>query len=164
MPDTCERNLHPLGGFLVRRITLSVDDALAERFEAWAKAHGYAQRSEAFRDLLRERLERELVESEEGHCVASLTYVYNHHERRLAERLTEHQHRHHTTCLSTVHVHLDADHCLEVQLLKGRIAAMRRYADTLLAERGVSHGHLHLVPVQRHGPEEDAHVHYTPAV
>jgi CopG family nickel-responsive transcriptional regulator len=147
----------------MRRITLSLDEELARQFDSWAQRHGYGQRSEAFRDLLRERLEREAIEVAQGLCVGSLSYVYNHHERHLAERLTVQQHDNHALCLSTVHVHLDHEHCLEVQLLRGPIAGVRRYADAVIAERGVRHGHLHLVPV-RETPEQHGHAHLTPAV
>lgn len=152
----------------MRRITLSMDDKLADEFDAWAERKGYQQRSEAFRDLLRERLEREQKSTGEGDCVGSLTYVFNHHERRLAERLTKQQHEHHDVCHSTLHFHLDHDNCLEVVLLKGSLKDVRDFAEATVAERGVRHGNIHLVPVKpahRHSHvliTGHKHSHFTP--
>ncbi len=132
----------------MRRITLSLDDTLADDFDAWAARHAYDTRSEAFRDLLRGRLGQERVDDGAAtHCIATVSYVYDHHERQLAMRLAEQQHRHHGLTLSTLHIHLDHDHCLEVVALRGRLAEVRRFAESLIAERGVRHGHVHLVPV-----------------
>lgn len=149
----------------MRRVTLSLDDPLADEFDAWASRHGYTTRSEAFRDLLRGRLEQERVE--EGgasHCVATVSYVYDHHERQLAKRLAERQHGHHGLTLSTLHVHLDHDHCLEVVALRGRTDEVRRFAESLIAERGVRHGQLHLVPVSLEISRlrGESHVHLKP--
>lgn len=132
----------------MRRITLSLDDHLADEFDSWAERHGYEHRSEAFRDLLRGRLERERIQSgKAGHCVATVSYVYNHHERQLASRLAESQHAHHSLSVATMHVHLDHDTCLEVMALKGPLAQVREFGEALIAERGVRHGQLHVVPV-----------------
>ena len=68
--------------------------------------------------------------------------VYDHHVRRLSEKLTDIQHDHHKTVLSTLHVHLDHDNCLEVVVLKGKSAAVRHLADALLSAKGVKHGRL----------------------
>lgn len=149
----------------MRRITLSLDETLAEQFDAWAERHGYENRSEAFRDLLRGRLESERIDAgQASHCVATVSYVYNHHERRLASRLAGHQHDHHGLSLATLHVHLDHDHCLETMALRGPLKQVQAFGESLIAERGVRHGHLHLVPValeisKLHG---EAHVHLSP--
>ena len=132
----------------MRRITLSLDDQLADQFDAWAERHGYENRSEAFRDLLRGRLENErLDDGRASHCVATVSYVYNHHERQLASRLAENQHDHHGLSMATMHVHLDHDNCLETMALRGPLKQVQAFAESLIAERGVRHGHLHLVPV-----------------
>lgn len=151
----------------MQRITLSVDDELAEDFERWAQRHGYENRSEAFRDLLRQQLSQEQQQdgAADSHCVAALSYVYNHHERQLASRLAANQHDHHGLCLSTLHVHLDHDDCLEVAVLRGHLKQVREFAASLIAERGVRHGQLHLVPVevqftQVHG---EPHLHLHPS-
>jgi CopG family nickel-responsive transcriptional regulator len=102
----------------------------------------------------------------DGQCVANLSYVYNHHERELAERLMTIQHAHHDLTVSTMHAHLDHDHCIETVLLKGPVQAVRRFANALVAERGVRHGQLNLVMVDlsrahRHGDGEP-HMHLKP--
>jgi CopG family nickel-responsive transcriptional regulator len=131
------------------RFTISLDEHLAQAFDQLIRSRGYTNRSEAIRDILREELERSRLAREEApHCVASLSYVYNHHERQLAERLTAHQHHAHDLVVSTMHVHLDHDHCLETVILRGPTAEVRRFADRLSAERGVRHGQLNLIPTE----------------
>jgi CopG family nickel-responsive transcriptional regulator len=153
----------------MERFTISLDEHLAEAFDQWIGQRGYANRSEAVRDLLRAELERSRQRSPQGlHCVACLSYVYNHHERELGERLTDMHHAHHDLGLSTTHVHLDHEHCLETVLLRGPSVAVRAFADQVCAERGVHHGHLNLISVESHhhhahDDEAGAHVHLKPA-
>ena len=143
----------------MERFTISLDAKLAADFEAWIAERGYANRSEAVRDLLRQELDRAGLKAETAaRCIASLSYVYRHHERDLAERLTALQHAHHDLTVSSLHVHLDHDHCLETVVLRGDTAAVRRFADALCAERGVHHGSLNLIGVELHQP----HVHAGP--
>ncbi len=85
-------------------------------------------------------------------CVACLSYVYNHHERELAERLTTLYHAHHDLTISSMHAHLDHDHCLETAILRGATVAVARFADEVCAERGVHHGKLNLIGVELHEP------------
>jgi CopG family nickel-responsive transcriptional regulator len=132
----------------MERFTISLEEPLAEEFDRLIKARGYTNRSEAVRDMLRDRIEESRQAADEGHCVACLSYVYNHHERELAERLTHLQHEHHDLCVATTHAHLDHEACLETVLLRGPTAAVRRFADALVAERGVHHGRLNLVSVE----------------
>jgi CopG family nickel-responsive transcriptional regulator len=95
------------------------------------------------------------------HCVASFSYVYNHHERELAERLTEAQHARHDLVVAAMHVHLDHDNCLESVVLKGPTAAVQGFANELQAQRGVRHGHINLITVEtgdaHHGPHAHRH-------
>ena len=138
----------------MERFTISLDEALASQFDQLIAARGYSNRSEAVRDLIRGAIESDrLRETPAGHCVANLSYVYNHHERELAERLTGLQHDHHDLTVAAMHSHLDHDNCLESVILKGATADVRQFADALMAERGVRHGKLNLVSVeveQRH--------------
>jgi CopG family nickel-responsive transcriptional regulator len=144
----------------MQRLTISIDDELAEAFEALMQARGYRNRSEAFRDLLRRELDdMRLARHHAGHCVASLSYVYNHHERRLAERLVAMQHDHHDLALSTMHVHLDHDDCLESVMLQGRVGAVRQFASAIIAETGVRHGSINLIPADVERPARAAHTH-----
>lgn len=141
------------------RYTISLDEVLAAEFDRLIRSRGYTNRSEAIRDILRRELEAaRLARAEAPHCVASLSYVYNHHERQLAERLTEQQHHAHDLVVSTLHVHLDHDHCLEAVVLRGATEEVRRFADRLTAERGVRHGQLNLIPVDSEAVLPHVHV------
>ena len=138
----------------MQRFTISIDDTLAEEFDRFVAERGYDNRSEAVRDLLRQHLDRHSEREEpDSPCVASLSYVYNHHEHQLAERLTRLHHEHHDLGVATMHAHLDHEHCLETVLLRGPAQRVRRLAWAVTAERGVRHGALNLVMTeagQRH--------------
>ena len=131
------------------RFTISLDENLATAFDLLIKERGYATRSEAVRDILRSHLQvSDEKRSSKGSCVANLSYVYTHHERELAERLTSIQHAHHDLTVSTMHAHLDHDQCIETVLLKGTVNQVRQFAEEMIAERGVRHGQLNLVSVE----------------
>jgi len=131
------------------RFTISLDEDLAKEFDRLIAERGYRNRSEAVRDLLRKRLESNRFERREAKfCVANLSYVYNHHERDLAERLTALQHDHHDLTVSTMHAHLDHENCLESVILRGPTAKVRRFADAMTAENGVRHGLLNIVSLE----------------
>ena len=137
----------------MERFTISLEDKLAQDFDAWIVERGYSNRSEAVRDLLRAELSRNLLVTDQSlHCVACLSYVFNHHERELTERLAGIQHAHHDLTLSTMHAHLDHDHCLETVILRGPTADVQKLADAITAERGVHHGKLNLISVELHAP------------
>ena len=154
----------------MERITISVDEKLAKEFDALIKKRGYTSRSEAMRDLLRRDVEANRITYEQkSYCVANLSYVYDHHSRDLAERLIGAQHEHHDMVVSTMHVHLDHQHCLETVILKGPTAAVRSFANGLQAERGVRHANINLVTVEpgdTHaalgGHRHDGHLHLIP--
>ena len=151
----------------MERLTISIEDQLAKQFDDFIRARGYSNRSEAMRDLIRERLESERLENwGEGHCVATLSYIYNHHESDLASRITSVQHEHHDLTLSSMHVHMDHDNCLEVVILRGSIQSVRTFANLVMAARGVRHGKLHMVPVeitqQQHATSLVPHTHSNP--
>lgn len=140
----------------MERFTISLDDKLAHEFDAWMAQRRYENRSEAVRDLLRSEMDRSRIQQHpDGQCVACLSYVFNHHERDLAERLTHLQHEHHDLTMSTMHAHLDHEHCIETVLLRGHIANVQRFADAVCAQRGVHHGKLNLISVDLHA----SHVH-----
>jgi CopG family nickel-responsive transcriptional regulator len=130
----------------MERFTISLDESLAAQFDALIAARGYRNRSEAVRDLIRAAIEGDRRRAApSGHCVANLSYVYNHHERDLADRLVELQHRYHDLCVSTLHAHLDHENCLESVILRGHLDEVQAFADRLIAERGVRHGQLNVV-------------------
>ena len=128
----------------MQRITITLDNPLVAEFEDYLARRGYTNRSEAFRDLIRDALVQDRAAAPEAEVVGTLTLVYDHHVRMLQERLTQMQHEHHHEIISTLHVHLDHDHCLEVLVLRGRSGSVRRIADRLLATKGVQHGRLTL--------------------
>ena len=141
----------------MQRFTISLENKLADQFTAWIKRHGYDNRSEAVRDLVRGKLAEESMEQAQmPHCVASVVYVYDHHERELGRRLTHRQHQRHDLTVSTLHVHLDDSQCLEVTLLRGAGAEVTAQAQALIAERGVRNGKVHMVPT---GPHKHLHSH-----
>ena len=143
------------------RFTVSLEAELLQQFDDYIRRRGYKKRSEAVRDILREKLEAErLAEERGGHCIACLSYIYNHHERQLARRLTQASHDHHDLTLSTVHVHLDHENCMEVAILRGPTAEVGHFADSIIGETGVRHGKLNAVPVEvSHGAHAHAHAH-----
>lgn len=124
------------------RFGISIDDHLLKRFDALIGAKGYVNRSEAIRDLIRNALVEEEWARGEEETVGTVTLVYNHHTRDLADKLTEQQHSHHDAIISALHVHLDAHHCLEVVVVKGKAQEVRRLADELIGTKGVKHGKL----------------------
>ena len=166
----------------MERFTISLEDKLAQDFDAWIADRGYSNRSEAVRDLLRAELGRTMLEQDKSvFCVACLSYVFNHHERDLPERLTEIQHAHHDLTVSSMHAHLDHDHCLETVILRGPTESVQKLSDAICAERGVHHGKLNLISVELHQPhrhgakkaparkskqaagEDATHIHFKPA-
>ena len=124
----------------VTRFGVSLDERLLAKFDRLIGGKGYANRSEAIRDLIRESLVREKWELGDADAVGTLTLVYGHETRELEERLTELQHAHYRAIVSTLHVHLDAHHCLEVLILRGKAALLKSIADRLIGTRGVKHG------------------------
>ena len=126
----------------IMRFGISMDGKLLGRFDGFIAEHGYSSRSEAIRDLVRDRLIQEEWKEESGETVGTITLIYDHHRRELTERLTEEQHHRHEQILSALHVHLDEDHCLEVLAVRGPAKELKNLADTLISAKGVKHGKL----------------------
>ncbi|HXF52533.1 MAG TPA: nickel-responsive transcriptional regulator NikR [Hyphomicrobiaceae bacterium] len=153
----------------MHRVTITLDDELMASLDRLIAARGYQNRSEAIRDLARSGLQQAAADSGTSQdCIGALVYVYDHPARELAKRLTRTFHDHHDMSIATLHVHLDHDSCMEINVLKGGAGKVRHFAEHVIAERGVRHGRLVLVPVQRedakhaHGegrPEMHEHVH-----
>ena len=129
-----------MGG--LSRIGVAIDSDLLDKFDRLIAQRGYTNRSEAFRDMIRDELVEKAWESPESQVVGTVTLVYDHHVRLLSEKLTDIQHDFHRSVLSTLHVHLDHDHCLEVLVVRGRAADVRGVADALISAKGVKHGRL----------------------
>jgi CopG family nickel-responsive transcriptional regulator len=129
-----------MGG--LSRIGVAIDTDLLDQFDRLINQRGYTNRSEAFRDLIRDELVQKVSESPDSHVVGTVTLVYDHHVRMLSDKLTDIQHDFHRSILSTLHVHLDHDHCLEVLVVRGKSVDVRKVADALISTKGVKHGRL----------------------
>jgi CopG family nickel-responsive transcriptional regulator len=122
------------------RIGVAIDEELLTKFDRLIAKRGYTNRSEAFRDLIRNELVQEVWESSNVEMFGTVTLVYDHHVRLLTEKLTDLQHQYHSAILSSMHVHLDHDNCLEVILVKGKAQVVQKLANALIATKGVKHG------------------------
>ncbi len=134
----------------VMRFGISMDQELLEQFDQRSARKGYENRSEAIRDLIRADLVAEEWEHAAGEVVGTISLVYDHHLRQLSKRLTSFQHEHFHTILSSLHVHLDEDNCLEVLVVKGTEPAVRTLAERLIATKGIKHGRLTLTTTGKH--------------
>jgi CopG family transcriptional regulator, nickel-responsive regulator len=133
----------------MQRITITIDDALVDEMDRLIKAQGYQNRSEAVRDLVRAGLvATKSVETRSQECVASLAYVYDRHTRELPKRLAHAFQDHHDLCVATMRVTLDHDSCMEVSALRGPTGGVEDFAERVMAERGVRHGRLTVIPAE----------------
>ncbi len=123
------------------RTGVSLEEDLLQEFDRLITKRGYKNRSEAFRDLIREALLTETVHSNKP-VVGTLTLVYDHHTPNLSEKLTDAQHAAGASVLAATHVHLDHHYCLEVVIMKGKSKDLQELADHMLALRGVELGKL----------------------
>ncbi len=136
----------------MQRFTISLDAELAADFDRLISLRGYVNRSEAVRDLIRERLGSALLDASKAKwCIATVSFVYDHHEQAVTSRLLDLQHQHHDLVVSSLHTHLDHDNCLETVVLRGPTAAVQDCASQLIALRGVRHGQIHAVPLAADG-------------
>ena len=123
------------------RLSLSIEQSLLERLEAVMHAHGYANRSEFVRDLVRDRLVEESW-ADDAEALGTVTLIYDHHQHQLAERLMDLQHHHHGAVLATTHIHLDERLCAEMIMVRGRASELRELASELQKQKGVLHAAL----------------------
>ena len=124
------------------RFGVSIDEKLLDRFDSIISEKGYVNRSEAIRDLIRDMLVKEETSDPEAEVMGTLTLVYSHDVHEISDKLNDVQHEHFGNIISTVHVHMDEHNCLEVLLLRGSAAEVKRIADNLLAIKNVRHGKL----------------------
>jgi len=124
----------------VKRFGVSMDDVLLEKFDRLISEKGYKNRSEAIRDIIREKLVSEEWKSEKGEKVGTVTLVYNHHKRGISDSLNDIQHHMNRYIISTMHIHLDEDNCLEVIVVKGAAKKIISLVDKLIGLKGVKHG------------------------
>ncbi|PDO87165.1 nickel-responsive transcriptional regulator NikR [Kosakonia sacchari] len=126
----------------MQRVTITLDDDLLDTLDSLSARRGYNNRSEALRDILRGALAQESEQNNEQQGYAVLSYVYEHEKRDLASRIVATQHHHHDLSVATLHVHISHDDCLEIAVLKGKMGDVQHFADDVIAQRGVRHGHL----------------------
>jgi len=127
------------------RTTLAIQQQLLAGFDDWMAAHGYTNRSEAMRDLIRKALVEAEWSDPQAEVIAVLSVVFDHARHTLAQELTHIQHEDYHAVLCSQHVHLDHETCLEVVLMRGRAGQLRRLADSIIATRGVRAGELTLM-------------------
>lgn len=131
------------------RFGVSIDESLLRRFDGLIESKGWQNRSEAIRDLIRDRLVSEQWEAGTEETAGTITLVYSHDTGELTETLTELQHDHFAAIVSTMHIHLDGHNCLEVLVVRGQAGEIRRIADRLSGTKGVKLGKLTLATTGR---------------
>jgi CopG family nickel-responsive transcriptional regulator len=139
--------IHPQRSILseIIRFGVSIDQDLLENYDRLIEERGYATRSEALRDLIREALIQQKVETQTNvEALGSLTLVYDHHARNLSQEMGALQHRFHQTILSVMHLHVSHDDCLEIIALRGVVANIVELANSLLSLKGIKNGKLFL--------------------
>ncbi len=147
------------------RFGVSVEEELLQSFDQLIAGQGYANRSEALRDLMRDALVKSRLETspKSGEVLGSLTLVYDHHASELNDKMNALQHEHHDLVVSVLHVHINHDDCMEVIVLRGAIRGIRALSDALLSLKGVKHGKLFVtLPAQQmleRGAVSNGHAH-----
>ncbi len=127
---------------MIKRFSISISEDLAFKLDGFMAEHGYHNRSEAVRHLIREKAVDEEWKSGKSEVVGTITLVYRHDSHDLSDKLTDIQHSHHKNIISTTHIHLDKHNCLETLVVKGKAATIKKIADSLISARGVKHGRL----------------------
>ncbi len=131
------------------RFGVSIDEELLDAFDRLVDRLGYETRSEAIRDLIRDRLTRQETNKSNAPCVGVLCYVYDHDAHDLAHRIMHLQHDYCDEIVSALHVHLDAHNCLEAVVLRGKAANLQQLAGQITTMRGIQHGQLVLTTTRR---------------
>jgi len=127
---------------IATRFSVSLPPSLLQQLDGMARDKGYDNRSPAIADMIRAHLVEHRQKSDSAEIAGTITLVYDHHKPHLQETLTGIQHDHHAVILSTVHVHLDHHHCLEVLIVRGQAGVVRKIAADLITAKGVKHGKL----------------------
>ena len=133
----------------MQRVTITLDDDLLETLDSLSQRRGYNNRSEAIRDILRSALAQEATQQGRKYkndLSDIIGILYEHEKRDLASRIVSTQHHHHDLSVATLHVHINHDDCLEIAVLKGDMGDVQHFADDVIAQRGVRHGHLQCLP------------------
>lgn len=127
---------------MIKRFGVSIPGKLLGKLDRFIKKRGYSNRSEAIRDLVREKFIQEEWEVKNKEIVGTVTLIYNHEAHEIMDKMTDLQHSHHNNIVCTTHIHLDQHNCLEVLVVKGKSQKVREIADRLISTKGVKHGKL----------------------
>lgn len=127
---------------VLERFGVSMEDDLLQRFDGLVETRGYASRSEAIRDLVRQEIVKDEWADPGTEVIGTVTIVYEHHEHELSNVLAELQHQYHESIICSTHVHLDAHNCLEVVIVRGSSARIKYIANSLISTKGVKHGEI----------------------
>lgn len=157
----------------ITRFGVSIESQLVEAFDAWSRKKGFANRSDALRQCMRNALQEEANENPHAQVSGVLSIIYDHHNSDLSKKLTSMQHEVHEVVMTNLHVHLDLHNCLEVMILKGENAVVQELADKLASTRGILKANLAITGIdtlaaschsdhkheQAHEHDEHAHTH-----
>lgn len=125
---------------MVERIGISLEKSLLGRFDKLIEGKGYSNRSEAVRDMIRDKLVEEEWTAPKGEAVATVLLVYEHETMDLSQRLTGMEHEAFHRVVASMHVHMDHDNCLEILVLRGPGEEVKKLGERLISLRGVKHG------------------------
>jgi CopG family nickel-responsive transcriptional regulator len=126
----------------ITRFGVSIEPELLKKFDKMIKKEGYENRSEAIRDLIRKNLIKEKSKDPDEKVIGTLTMIYDHHTGNLTNKLLDIQHDHTSEILSTTHIHIDHNNCLEVLIIKGNSGRVQKLADSIKALKGIKNGEL----------------------
>ncbi len=130
----------------LERVGVSLDKNLLQQFDTLIEGLGYTNRSEAIRDLIRDRLASQQISDPDAHAIAGVFIVYDHHITRLSQQLVDLQHNHFVHVIVTTHIHLDHHNCLEVIILKGQVGQIEKLANAIASLKGVKLSQINLMP------------------
>nr|WP_295973567.1 nickel-responsive transcriptional regulator NikR [uncultured Bacillus sp.] len=134
---------------MLKRFGVSMEGSLLQKFDDLIQQKGYANRSEAVRDLVRDALIQQSWEDTEQITAGSILLFYNHHHRNIQDEMTKIQHDMHHLIIATTHFHLDHDSCLEIVVVKGKVAEVQQLGNKLTSLKGVEFGRLTTAPVKK---------------
>lgn len=126
----------------ITRFGVSIEPILLNKFDKMIRKKGYKNRSEAIRDIIRKNLINQKIEDPNVESIGTLTMIYDHHTGNVSKKLLDLQHQHHTEILTTTHIHVTHENCLEVLILKGKTGNIQKLSDYIRSIKGIKHGEL----------------------
>jgi CopG family nickel-responsive transcriptional regulator len=131
----------------IERVGVSLDKDLLGHFDNLIEQQGYTNRSEAIRDLIRDRLSQEQLANPQAEAVAGVFLVYDHHSTKLSDKLLKLQHSHLLQVITSTHIHLDHHNCLEIIILKGKVKEIEKLANNIAALKGVKLSKTNMISI-----------------